>query len=107
MSVAPKPEDFPRLVANTKEATGQDYDWTELVSALRTPTLIIAGDSDVLPPSHAVEFFNLLGGGRADASWNGEHLIPSQLAILPGATHYNIVFRADLLLPVLSPFLDK
>jgi hypothetical protein len=26
---------------------------------------------------------------------------------LPGATHYNIVFRADLLLPVLSPFLDE
>jgi hypothetical protein len=25
---------------------------------------------------------------------------------LPGATHYNIFFRADLLLPVLSPFLQ-
>src|SRR5690348_2503758 len=107
MSVAPKPEDFPRLVAKMREAMSQDYDWTELVSALRTTTLIIAGDSDGLPPSHAVEFFNLLGGGLKDAGWNGEHLIPSQLAILPGATHYNIVFRADLLLPVLSPFLDR
>ena len=48
-----------------------------------------------------------LGGGLKDAGWNGEHLIPSQLAILPGATHYNIFFRADLLLPVLSPFLDR
>ncbi len=75
--------------------------------ALRTPTLIIAGDSDSFPPSHAVEFFNLLGGGLKDAGWNGEHLIPSQLAILPGATHYNIFSRADLLLPVLSPFLDE
>jgi pimeloyl-ACP methyl ester carboxylesterase len=107
MSVAPKPEDFPRFVAKMTEALGQDYDWTELVSALRTPTLIIAGDSDGLPPSHAVEFFNLLGGGLKDAGWNGENLIPSQLAILPGATHYNIVFRADLLLPVLSPFLNR
>jgi len=58
------------------------------------------------PPSHAVEFFTLLGGGLKDAGWNGENLIPSQLAILPGATHYNIVFQADLLLPVLFPFLD-
>ena len=106
-SVAPKPEDFPRFVDKMREAMGQDYDWTELVSALRTPTLIIAGDSDALPPSHAVEFFSLLGGGRSDAGWNGENLIQSQLAILPGATHYNIVFRADLLLPVLSPFLDS
>jgi len=106
ISVAPKPEDFSRFVARMKEAMSQDYDWTELVSALHTPTLIIAGDSDGLPPSHAVEFFKLLGGGLQDAGWNGEHLIPSQLAILPGATHYNIVFRADLLIPVLSPFLD-
>ena len=107
MRVAPKPEDFPGFVAKMKETMSQDYDWTEHVSALKTPTLIIAGDSDSLPPSHAVEFFNLLGGGLKDAGWNGEHLIPSQLAILPGATHYNIVFRADLLLPVLSPFLDS
>jgi pimeloyl-ACP methyl ester carboxylesterase len=107
MRVAPKPEDFPRFVAKMREAMSQDYDWTEFVSTLRIPTLIIAGDSDGLPPSHAVEFFNLLGGGLKDAGWNGEHLIPSQLAILPGATHYNIVFRADLVLPVLSPFLDR
>ena len=105
--VAPKPEDFPRLVNNMKEAMSQDYDWTEQVSALKIPTLIIAGDADGLPPSHAVAFFNLLGGGLKDAGWNGEHLIPSQLAILPGATHYNIVSRPDLLLPVLSPFLDR
>jgi pimeloyl-ACP methyl ester carboxylesterase len=107
LRVAPKPEDFPRFVVTMKEAMGQDYDWTEDVSALKIPTLIIAGDADGLPPSHAVAFFTLFGGGMKDAGWNGEHLIPSQLAILPGATHYNIVFRADLLLPVLAPFLDK
>lgn len=106
MSLAPKPEDFPRLVANMKEAMSRDYDWTEQVSTLNTPTLLIAADADSFPPSHAIEFFSLLGGGRADAGWNGENMIPSQLAILPGVTHYNIVFRADLLLPVLASFLD-
>lgn len=106
--LAPKPEDFPRLVNNMREALSQDYDWTTRVSALKAPVLIIAGDADGLPPSHAVAFFNLLGGGLKDAGWNGEHLIPSQLAILPGATHYNMLFRTDLLLPVLTPFLkDK
>src|SRR3984893_5188844 len=104
--VAPKPEDFPRLVANMRETLSQDYDWTEDVSGLSTPTLIIAGDARGLRPSHAVPCFTLFGGGLKDAGWNGEHLISSQLAILPGATHYNIVFRADLLLPVLAPFLD-
>src|SRR6266536_5457065 len=33
MSVVLNPEDFPRFVANMKEALGQDYDWTERVSA--------------------------------------------------------------------------
>jgi len=107
LRVAPKPEDFPRLVNNMREALSQHYDWTEQVSALKIPTLIIAGDADGLPPSHAVAFFNLLGGGLKDAGWNGEHLVPSQLAILPGATHYNMTFQADLLLPVLAPFLNK
>ena len=107
MSVAPKPEDFSRFVSNMKNTLSQDYDWTEQVSALKNPILIVAGDSDGLPPSHAAAFFALLGGGLKDAGWNGEHLIPSQLAILPGATHYNIVFRTDLLLPVLAPFLDS
>src|SRR5947207_1498974 len=107
MSVAPKPEDFPRFVAKMRQAMSQDYDWTEHISTLKPPTLIIAGDSDSFPPSHAIEFFSLLGGGKSDAGWNGENLIPSQLAILPHTTHYNIVFRPDLLLPVLSPFLTE
>jgi pimeloyl-ACP methyl ester carboxylesterase len=103
--IAPKPDDFTRFVASMKKGMSQDYDWTADVSTLQSPTLIIAGDADALPPSHAAEFFQLLGGGTKDAGWNGEHLIPSQLAILPGATHYNIVFRPDLLLPVLKSFL--
>ena len=105
MRVAPKPEDFSRFVAAMREGMSQDYDWSEQVAVLKAPTLIIAGDSDSFPPSHAVEFFKLLGGGLKDAGWNGENLIPSQLAILPSATHYNIVFRPELLLPVLTPFL--
>ena len=105
-SVAPKPEDFPRLVNSMREMMSQDYDWSQQVSALKMPILIIAGDADGLPPSHAVEFFALLGGGLRDARWDSAYVIPSQLAILPAATHYNIERRADLLLPVMSPFLD-
>jgi pimeloyl-ACP methyl ester carboxylesterase len=107
VQLAPKKEDFPRLVANMREMLSQDYDWTEQVSALKMPVLIIAGDADGLPPSHAVEFFALLGGGLKDANWNGEYMVASQLAILPATTHYNMTFRADLLLPVLEPFLNK
>ncbi len=30
----------------------------------------------------------------------------SQLAVLPGTTHFNILYRTDLLLPIITPFLD-
>jgi pimeloyl-ACP methyl ester carboxylesterase len=103
--VAPRPEDFPAFVATMRNGMSRDYDWTTQVVALKTPTLFIAGDADSFPPSHAAEFFGLLGGGQQDAGWTGENRIASQLAILPGTTHYSIFSRADLLLPIITPFL--
>ncbi|GCE31549.1 alpha/beta hydrolase [Dictyobacter alpinus] len=105
--VAPKPEDFAAFVGKMKEGMSREYDWTEAVSTLKLPTLIIAGDSDSFAPARAAEFFALLGGGLKDAGWSGEHMVPSQLAILPGVTHYNIIFQPDLLLPIISSFLNK
>jgi pimeloyl-ACP methyl ester carboxylesterase len=61
LRIAPRPDDFSRFVVAMREAMGQDYDWTEPVTALRIPTLIIAGDADGLPmrsrfsPSWAAE----------------------------------------------------
>lgn len=36
----------------------------------RRDRMLVIGDADGLPPSHAVEFFALLGGGQQDASWD-------------------------------------
>jgi pimeloyl-ACP methyl ester carboxylesterase len=105
--LAPRPEDFPRLAASMRQAMSQDYDWTDAVSRLRSPTLIVAGDADSFSPSHAAAFFGLLGGGKEDAGWQGERLIPSQLAILPGTTHYTIIFRAVVGLREMSGMLPR
>ncbi|GCE15824.1 alpha/beta fold hydrolase [Tengunoibacter tsumagoiensis] len=107
VAVAPRPEDFSRFIVSMREGMIQDYDWTEQVAALKNPVLIIVGDSDALPPSHAAEFFALLGGGLKDAGWTGEGLIASQLAIVPGATHYNIIDQTNFLLPIMTPFLNS
>ena len=40
------------------------------------------GDADGLPPSHAVEFFGLLAGGRRDAGWDRSGMTHHRLAIL-------------------------
>ena len=35
------------------------------------PVMLVIGDADGLQPSHAVEFFKLLGGGLPDANYDG------------------------------------
>ena len=88
--LAPKPDDWGRLITKIGEAMKVDYDWTESVKNVTAPTLIMAADADLFPPSHAVELFGLLGGGKRDGGWDGSGMPASQLAILPGLTHYNI-----------------
>ncbi|MEV6303542.1 alpha/beta hydrolase [Actinoplanes sp. NPDC051861] len=91
--VAPRPGDFPRLLDKIGAAMAQDFDFTEQVRGLRVPTLIMAADADMCPPSHFVEVFALLGGGQRDGGWMGEGRPGGghALAILPGLTHYNLV----------------
>jgi pimeloyl-ACP methyl ester carboxylesterase len=90
--VAPRPEDFPRLLDKIGDAMSKDFDFSEDVRGLQVPTLIIASDADMAPPSHYVEVFKLLDGGLRDGGWMGEGRPKGghALAILPGLTHYNI-----------------
>ena len=87
------------------EMLRRDYDWGEEVKGLRMPVLLVYGDADGAPPSHAAQFFELLGGGLRDGSWDGSGMAKSQLAILPGTTHYTI-FASSALAAVVTPFLN-
>jgi pimeloyl-ACP methyl ester carboxylesterase len=106
--VAPRPEDFPRLLDKIGESMAKDFDFTEEVRGLQVPTLIVAADADMAPPSHYVEVFRLLDGGLRDGGWMGEGRPKGghALAILPGLTHYN-VFSSPLFAAVTLAFLDQ
>jgi pimeloyl-ACP methyl ester carboxylesterase len=106
--VAPRPEDFPRLLDKIGEAMSKDYDFTEEVRGLQVPTLVVAADADMAPPSHYVEVFTLLDGGQRDGGWMGEGRPKGghALAILPGLTHYN-VGDSPLFAAATLAFLDK
>jgi pimeloyl-ACP methyl ester carboxylesterase len=106
--VAPRPEDFPRLLDKIGEAMAQDYDYTEDVRSLQVPTLLAAADADMAPPSHYVEMFKLLDGGLRDGGWMGENRPKGghALAILPGLTHYNLAV-SPLFAAVTLDFLDN
>jgi pimeloyl-ACP methyl ester carboxylesterase len=88
--LAPRPQDFPKLLDKIGEAMKQDFDFTREIAAIEARTLIVAADADMFPPAHAVEMFGLLGGGQRDGGWDGSGRPQSQLAILPGQTHYSI-----------------
>jgi len=104
-SVAPQPENWTTLADKTGKLLSQDYDWSKDIAAMKTPTLIVAGDADAVRTAHAVEFFELLGGGKRDAGWDGSGMSNARLAILPGTTHYNIT-ESPILGSVVTSFLD-
>ena len=106
--VAPRPEDFPRLLDKIGEAMAKDFDFAEEVRGLQVPTLIVAADADMAPPSHYVEMFKLLDGGLRDGGWKGEGRPKGghALAILPGLTHYNLG-ASPLFAAVTLAFLDQ
>jgi pimeloyl-ACP methyl ester carboxylesterase len=111
LKTSPRPEAWPDFIAKVRNLLSIDYDWTEGVTALKAPVLVLVGDADGLRLAHAAEFFGLLGGGKADGDLVG--MPSSQLAVLPATTHagwappfHGIMTRTHLLLPIITEFLD-
>jgi pimeloyl-ACP methyl ester carboxylesterase len=109
LRTAPNPDDFPTLVAKMKQLDMEPFAWPpEDIRGIAAPTLLIIGDSDSIRLEHAVELFQLLGGGvMGDLAG----LPKSQLAVLPGTTHFippgsAVLDRTDWLLSLIPPFLD-
>ena len=105
-SLAPRPQDWARLLDKIGTAMKQSYDYSAQIPGITAQTLIVAGDADIFPPSHAVELFGLLGGGKRDGGWDGSGRPKSRLAILPGLTHYTL-FSAPALSATVIPFLNE
>jgi pimeloyl-ACP methyl ester carboxylesterase len=106
--VAPRPEDFPTLLDKIGAMMGEDFDDSETVRSLQVPTMIVCADADMAPPSHYVEVFGLLDGGKRDGGWMNEGRPKGghALAILPGLTHYSIG-SSPLLADVTNAFLQS
>lgn len=107
--IAPDPGNFPQLVEKLKELDAREFSWPrDEVAAIAAPTLIVVGDSDAIRLEHALELFRLRGGG---VMGDLEGLPESQLAVLPGTTHFvppgfGLLDRTEWLLAMILPFLD-
>ena len=109
-SVAPDPDAFTTLVSKLKTLDTEEFSWSQdAIRAITEPMLLIAGDSDVVTVEHMAELYRLLGGGKmGDLSG----LPASQLAILPGTTHFmppgaGVIDRTDWLLSMIGTFLAE
>jgi pimeloyl-ACP methyl ester carboxylesterase len=106
--VAPRPEDFGRLLDKIGAMMAEGFDYTEELRGIKVPTMLVAADADQAPPSAFVDAFKLLDGGLRDGGWMGENRPKGghALAILPGLTHYNC-FASPLFAAVTLAFLDQ
>jgi pimeloyl-ACP methyl ester carboxylesterase len=104
-AVAPRVDDFPRLLDAMGEFMRQKYDWSADVQKLSMPVMLVFGDADMVRPEHEIKFYQLLGGGLKDAGWNRESMPRNRLAILPDLTHYEI-FASPRLGETVLPFLN-
>lgn len=83
--------DWPRLLRKIGTLGIRNYDWSEGVAGIRSPTLLVFADADSIRLEHIVAFYKLLGGGQGDAGLDGSQRSASRLAIIPGVTHHTII----------------
>jgi pimeloyl-ACP methyl ester carboxylesterase len=96
---------WPKTIAQTAALVGADYDWSADIGRIKAPTQLVYGDWDAVRTSHVAAFFELLGGGKQDANWDGSGMNKNRLAVLPGVTHYTM-FMDPRLATTAAAFLD-
>jgi pimeloyl-ACP methyl ester carboxylesterase len=94
-----------KSVTQMAHFVGQPFDWSAEIGKIKSPTLIAVGDWDAVRTSHVASFFELLGGGKQDANWDGSGMNANRLAVLPGITHYTMFMDPRLATAALG-FLD-
>ena len=92
--LAPDPGHFEVFAGKVSRAANNMKGWTAAeLGSITAPTLLVFGDHDFIRLEHAVETHGLIPG--------------AQLAVLPHATHMDVMRRTDLLLPIVQDFLAE
>jgi pimeloyl-ACP methyl ester carboxylesterase len=73
------------------------------IEGIAAPTMMTVGDCDAVKLEHAVRFLQLRGG---DVNGDFVGVPSSQLAVIPGTTHFFGLARTALVLDVVLHFLD-
>ncbi|MDQ4118442.1 MAG: alpha/beta hydrolase [Actinomycetota bacterium] len=101
---SPHPEKLQDLLDKLGAFDAGESGWTdEEIAGMAAPTLITVGDCDMVRLEHAVHVLRLRGG---DVNGDFVGVPASQLAVLPGTTHFNGLARPALVHEIVTGFLD-
>jgi pimeloyl-ACP methyl ester carboxylesterase len=92
-----------------KRLNADDQDITdEQMRSISAGTMVIVGDADGVTLEHAVAMFKLRGGGDDEAAKSGvlQEAPVARLVVLPAMSHVGISGESELLVPMVSAFLD-
>jgi pimeloyl-ACP methyl ester carboxylesterase len=101
---SPHPEKFRALVKKVQGLDTLDGFKVDDLRKIEAPVLFLLGDADYATVEHGAEMLRLFGGGAFGDT--GQPRARSQLAILPGTSHVDLINRADWIALVIAPFLD-
>jgi pimeloyl-ACP methyl ester carboxylesterase len=80
----------------------------EEMHSISAKTMVIVGDADGVTLEHALAMFKLRGGGDEEAAAAGvlQEAPAARLVVLPAMSHVGISGEFELLVPMVSAFLD-
>ncbi|HEU5057701.1 MAG TPA: alpha/beta hydrolase [Kofleriaceae bacterium] len=104
LKTSPHPEKFRTLVKKIQGLDSLDGFALDDLLKIRVPVRFLLGDADYGTVEHGAEILRLYGGGGFGDT--GAPRARSQLAILPGTSHVDLIARADWIAQLVTPFLD-
>jgi pimeloyl-ACP methyl ester carboxylesterase len=101
---SPHPEKFRTLVQKVQNLDSIDGYKLDDIRKIKAPVLFLIGDADGPTVEHGAQILRLFGGGAFGDT--GAPRARSQLAVLPGTSHVDLIGRPDWIAMLIAPFLD-
>jgi pimeloyl-ACP methyl ester carboxylesterase len=105
----PDPEAFGAYLEKMKALNINDQNISdEEMRSFSAKTMVIVGDADGVKLEHALAMFKMRGGGDEEAAATGvlQDAPTARLAVLPAMSHVGLSGESELLVPMVSTFLD-
>jgi pimeloyl-ACP methyl ester carboxylesterase len=105
----PDAKAFDAFLEKMKVLNIKDQDISDAqMRSISAKTMVIVGDADGVKIEHALAMFKLRGGGDEEAAASGvlQKVPAARLVILPAMSHIGLSTESEVLVPMVSAFLD-